>query len=148
MNHIHNYDVGHEAERRIAKRLTAMGAEDVRLAAAPHDCPDLTFVLNRLRFLVECKTILGVHAGGRMGVAKVSRTEVQSMESALPYLAHKCLIVELRPTTHSKDPVYLYVHWDLVREVYSHRSPAVMSLTFWWLLRNGLPLERIKEVAR
>ena len=151
MSHIKNHDIGHDAEKRIAARVVAMGAEDVRLSTTPHGSPDLSFLLNGVRFLAECKSVLGVHSGGRMGVAKVSSTEIQSMDSLSCNGSHvfrKCLIVELRPKTHSRAPHYLWMHWDLVSTAYARRRPAVMSLTFWWLLKNGLPLEQIKEVAR
>ena len=148
MSGITNHDIGHDAEKRIAARLTAMGAQDVRLSTTPHGSPDLSFLLNGVRFLAECKSVLGVHSGGRMGVAKVSSTEMQTMDSLScdgSHICWKCLIVEVRPKTHSRAPHYLWMHWDLVREIYARRRPAVMSLTFWWLLKNGTPLEQIRR---
>jgi len=148
MTHIQNHEIGHQAESRIAAQVAAMGAQDVKLSTTPHGCPDLSFLLNGVRFLAECKTVLGVHAGGRMGVAKVSSTEIRSMDSLscdYSQVFRKCLIVELRPKTYSRVPHYLWMQWDLVRTAYARRRPAVMSLSFWWLLKNGVPLEQIRR---
>lgn len=138
MNRGHNYAIGRDAEKRIVGKLESLGAEEVHLNTNGNAIPDLAFSYGHHRYVAECKSLLGVHSQGRMGVAKLSHTEFDAMNH-LNGPAIKCLIVELRPKT-TLDYSYLYVPWADIRTFYRDRKPEQASLTFWWLLNHGLNL--------
>jgi hypothetical protein len=96
--------------------------------------------LNGSVYGVECKTILGVHSGGRMGNAKISSTEMHGMNELVDRGIIPCLVVEIRPKTRGPKS-YFFVDWEKVRQKYSRTTPGMISLTFWWILQNGVNLD-------
>jgi hypothetical protein len=133
-----NYKIGYQAQDRIRKILQEI--PDALVETGPQNgYPDLILAGNGSSYGIECKSILGVHAGGRMGVAKFSNTEVHGMQALLEKGHTPCVIVEIRPHCRSKK-VYLFIPWECIFNLYSVKQPSLMSLNFWWILENGVPL--------
>ncbi len=132
-----NYKIGYQAQDRIKKILQELPNALVE-TGPPNGYPDLVLRCNGVSYGVECKTILGIHAGGRMGVAKFSSTEVYGIQALHQENHVPCVIVEIRPRSRSK--VYLFIPWERIFNLYSVKQPGQMSLNFWWILENGVPL--------
>lgn len=133
-----NYKIGYQAQDRIKKILQDL--PDTSIEAGPQNgYPDLVLACNGSSYAIECKTILGVHAGGRMGVAKFSSTEVHGMQALLEKGYIPCVIVEIRPHRRFKK-VYFFIPWKRVFDLYSVKQPSMMSLNFWEILETGVPL--------
>ena len=132
-----NYKIGYQAQDRIKKILQELPDALVE-TGLQNGYPDLVLACNGSSYGIECKTILGIHAGGRMGVAKFSSTEIHGMQALLEKDHIPCVIVEIRPRRRSK--VYFFIPWERIFNLYSVKQPSMMSLNFWWILENGVPL--------
>lgn len=75
-----------------------------------------------------------------MGVAKITSTEMHGMNELIDGEIIPCLIVEIRPKGRGPKS-YLFIDWEKVREKYSKTTPGQLSLTFWWILKNGIKLD-------
>jgi hypothetical protein len=133
-----NYKIGYQAQDRIKKILQELPNAVVE-TGPQNGYPDLVLRCNGVIYGVECKSILGVHSGGRMGVAKFSSTEVYGMQALRQENHIPCVIVEIRPRCRS-EKVYLFIPWERVFNLYSVKQPGQMSLNFWWILKNSVPL--------
>ena len=132
-----NYKIGYQAQDRIKKILQEI--PDALIKDGPQNgYPDLVLTCNGSSYGIECKSILGIHAGGRMGVAKFSSCEIHGMQELLEKGHIPYVIVEIRPRRRSK--VYFGIPWKCVFNLYSVNQPRLMSLNFWWILENGVPL--------
>jgi hypothetical protein len=133
-----NRDIGYRAEERIREYLQEHGCTDVR--KGPHNgYPDVYFTINSVSFAAECKTMLALHAGGEMGVAKLSRTEFLGM-NAIPAEGHiPCMIVEIRSGNNQAN-VLFFIGWPDVEKKYN--GAELSSLRFYWVLENGWPLKQ------
>jgi len=135
-----NYFIGREGEERIKALLYEAGCEIEE--GEPNGYPDFIFIRGMVRWGVECKTMKGVHAEGEVGMAKVSREEFHGMRGIRDEGLKSCLIVEVRPRGFkAMDYLYLFVSWEAVEERYKKTSPDQVSLSLWWVLRNGVNLE-------
>lgn len=133
-----NYKIGYQAQDRIKKILQEL--PNALVETGPQNgYPDLSLEYNGSSYAIECKTILGVHSGGRMGVAKFSRTEIHGMQALLKNGHILGVIVEIRPRCRSKK-IYLFIPWERIFNLYSVKQPSMMSLNFWEILENGVPL--------
>ncbi len=133
-----NYKIGYQAQDRIKKILQELPNAIVE-TGPQNGYPDLSLECNGSSYSIECKTILGVHGGGRMGVAKFSSTEIHGMQALLKKDHILGVIVEIRPRCRSKK-VYFFIPWERIFNLYSVKQPDQMSLNFWEILEHGVPL--------
>lgn len=131
-----NYERGAKGEARIMKRLENIG----EVSPSSERYPDAYVKVNGSLYGVECKSVLGVHSGGRMGSAKISSTEIQGMNALIDQDIIPCLIVEIRPRTGSSRS-YFFIPWKKVQEKYSKNTPGQMDISFYWILQNGVNLD-------
>jgi len=135
-----NYFIGREGEERIAAMLYEAGCEIEE--GEPNGYPDFIFTRGTVRWGTECKTMRGVHGGGSVSMAKVSREEFYGMCDLKDEGLKPCLIVEVRPRgLKAADYLYLFVSWKAVEERCKKSKPDQVSLSLWWVLRNGVNLE-------
>lgn len=137
-----NREVGLAAEGR----LTDILSDSLRIynVWVPNGTsPDLYFQLNNDQiYAVECKSIFDRYRNGRRGYAKLTSTQICNMRGLLVdgQEAAPCLIVELRPG-NKKEGLWYFVDWRNVLSRFNKTTPQMLSLTFWWVLRNGVRLD-------
>ena len=146
MSRKENYDIGWKAEERIKALLSESGK--VTPNTEYNGCPDFYFQRHHYTttWAVEFKTMRGVHAGGEVGNVKVSTSQLLEMkrfeESKSSYL--RMLIVEVRPRgAKPKDFLYYVVPWSEVYEKWYISKPDVLTLSLWWVLREGTKLSSV-----
>lgn len=135
-----NYQRGAKGEERIRKIL-----EDfAQVESSGGLYPDLLMRFeNGLTYGVECKSIKAVNAGngGRKGNIKIHHTEISGMNALVGREIIPCLICEIIPPRGRSTKSYFFIEWDRVREKYNQNRPMTISLTFYWVLQNGLNLQ-------
>ena len=133
-----NYTIGANAEARVLEFLLNHPSVN-RAWSTNARYPDLSFQLHDNRtFGAEVKTIYYIYSNGRRGYAKIPAEELHqttALKDRIP-----CMIVELRPKKAS-DGVLLFVPWEKVLSKFLESEPRMLSLTFWWCLRNGVNLD-------
>ena len=140
MSRKENYDIGGKAEDRIKSLLSEHGEVTQNLE---HDgCPDFYFQRHHYTtsWAVEFKTMRGVNAGGEAGAVKVSEQEIKKM-SELHVAYCRMLLVEIRPRGAKPEGfLYFTVNWSDVVALWKKRTPRVLDVGLWWILRNGIRL--------
>ncbi len=137
-----NYRIGREGEERIKAILYEHRWEIKETDKGNY--PDFTFARgDKWTWGAECKTMRGVHSGGAVGMAKISREEYRGMLDLRQENLEPCLIVEVRPKGFkSKNYFYFYVPWSKVEKRFEKTNPQQLSLSLWWILKNGIDLRR------
>lgn len=135
-----NYERGAKAEERISAYIQ----QHATVECTRSRYPDLLMMIGHQPYGVECKSLVAVNNGngGRKGNATISSTEMAGMNALLNQSIIPCLVVEIRPPCGPASYSYFFVPWILVDTKYSKRRPAVMALTFYWILQNGQHLGR------
>ena len=134
-----NYARGVEGEERIKGILAEYG--EIEETGAPNGYPDFYFTQGTVKWAVESKTMKAVHGGGKVGMAKVTRTEYHGMSGLWRDDMQPCLIVEVRPEGFKAvDYPYFFVPWTAVEERFERTNPSQISLSLWWVAGNGVNL--------
>lgn len=146
-----NYERGTRAERRIAKAIKALYAHEAhaeliyKLEEENGKNPDL--VLNDsllgIDYQIECKSLIHpIRAGklARAGYVKIPYSQIWKMVELHNTDNHSLLIAEIRSGGGAGKTV-IAVPWQKVFDKWHEGKPALLSLGFWWLLNNGVPLE-------
>lgn len=129
-----NYSIGQQAEVRMCTLLKELGATE--LVQGNHNAiPDVSFTLFGKAWCAELKSVLFLHSGSRIGVAKISRTEFDGM-NALP--GEKCIIVELRHQG-SRSHNYIWIPYASVSKLFQSAT-AMASMTISWIFNHGVNL--------
>lgn len=140
------YEIGERAEARLKQELTIPGA---RFMVPLSQHYDLLWGLGDYEFAIECKTAASRYSNGRIGYAKLPIEQVAHMtmlwKSSAPM--QPILIVQLR-TPNYRNRAWIVVPWNLVEAQFSKNKPAMISLTFWWLVRNGINLHCWLELLK
>lgn len=134
-----NKQIGNEAEERIARHLESFNLE-VEPKNGLH--PDIRFKIEDEWYNAECKSILAVHKGGRLGVAKMVRPEYEALRD-MALTEPTCMIVEVRSLSRG-NYVYFFVPISALIELVEAKSfptPKQFSLTLYWVLKEGMNLE-------
>lgn len=135
-----NYFIGRDGEERVKALLYEAGCEIEE--GEPNGYPDFIFTRGTVRWGAECKTMRGVHSGGSVGMAKVSREEFHGVCELRQNGLKPCMIVEVRPRGFKeKDYLYVFVPWRAVEGRFKETRPEQVSLSLWWVMRNGMNLE-------
>lgn len=135
-----NFARGTKGEERIREILEEFA--NVESTGARY--PDLLMRFdNGPTYGVECKSIKAVNAGndGRKGNVKIHHTEISGMDALLERDIIPCLICEILPPKGPSNKSYFLLEWDRVKEKYNQKKPMTISLTFYWILQEGLNLK-------
>lgn len=132
-----NENIGKNAEERILSILDNCG--EAELNPNHNGYPDITFD----GIPISCKSISGIIKGNRKGRVKMSRTELNAMNTIYhgPVMDRGFLIVEIRtPNRVIIDFCYLILDWADVQEILSDTDAAVMTISFWDIINKGVNL--------
>ncbi len=127
-----NYLIGTEGEERVKAVLYVHGCK-IEETDDPNGYPDFYFIKDGIKWAAESKTMKGVHAGGKTGMVKITRTEYRGTGGL------KQENVRPRGFKAVNYP-YFFVPWTAVEERFERSNPSQVSLSLWWLLENGVNL--------
>ena len=146
-----NFERGSRAERRIAKDIMALYAHEphakliYKLEEENGKYPDLLLNDSHLGidYQIECKSLIHpIRAGklARAGYVKIPSSQIWKMVELHSTYSHSVLIAEIRSGGGAGRTVKV-VPWQKVFDKWREGKPALLSLGFWWLLNNGVPLQ-------
>ena len=136
-----NFDIGDAGQERIQKKLESFGFTVEPESGNQHY--DLMLRISNLTYAIECKSVRPYdqnNGSSRFGLVKLRRAQVNGLQLLALKDIKPALIVELRPRGKS-GRAYVLVPWKPIWDKYLKSTPKYLTLSFWWILRNGVNLD-------
>lgn len=146
-----SYERGTKAEGRIAKDIMALYKDEphaeqlYEIEEVNGKNPDLMLTDASLGvvYQIECKTLSHPMRSGnsaRAGYVKIAHQQIYTMKKIHNGHSISVLITEIRSAAPLGRAV-IVVPWQRVMDKYKENEPMILSLGYWWLINNGVPLE-------